>query len=203
VTGQIDGGSPPAAGTPGRVFVVTSTGGTYTVGELYYDNGVSWEVIPVEDGISIKIADDLTGGTLEFNGNHIYVWDADTTTWIDIGPAAGDTQIVKTRRLTIAYTDAGSPVNIGTSIEANSIPLEITYNVLQTFDGTNPIIEVGDATDQDRLSPSNETNLRKAGVQVVDCEYLYGVATQLTALITIGGTPTQGQVRLTVRYAIQ
>lgn len=202
VTGQINGGSPPAAGTAGRIFMCTTTGGSYTAGVLYYDNGVTWEAVPVEDGTSIKIADDLTGGTLEFLGEHIYVWNADSSTWVDIGPAPADTQMVKTRRITLDYTDTGAN-NIGAVIEANSIPLEISLNVLQAFDGTNPIIEFGDGVDADRLGAANESNLKKLGVQVIDCEYLYGIATQLLATLTIGGSPTAGQVRITVRYAIQ
>lgn len=89
VSGQIDGTSPPAAGTFGRVFIVTTAGGAYSLKELWLDNGTSWEQIPIVDGYVITPTIDLLGGTDEYQGGYIYHWDQSTLQWISMGTSGG------------------------------------------------------------------------------------------------------------------
>ena len=200
VTGQIDGGSPPAAGTPGRVFICTTTGGSYTLKYLYYDNGVTWdEVIPGE-GLVVKVTDDLNGGTDEYDADHLYQWDEDGGTWVDIGPVPAETGIMKTAFVTLDYTDTGA--NLLKNVPLGAAVRRIAINVTQVFNGTTPIAEVGDSVDPDRFMPSGKNKLTKVGLYETTHLYIYGAATDVNATITIGGSPSTGQMVVAIDYAL-
>lgn len=200
VTGQINGGAPPAAGTPGRFYVCTTTGGGYTVKYLYFDNGISWiEFIPAA-GKVINVTVDLTGGALEFDGDHAYMWDAEGATWVDIGPSMAPTsKNVLQRTVDIAYTDSGV-INVGAEVSANGRVSGIWINVTQTFNGTTPTLTVGDGGDADRFVTTDEVNLKATGVYKLDASHLYSVLTQVTATL-VPDSSTTGAANITLYYA--
>jgi hypothetical protein len=76
-------------------------------------------------------------------------------------------------------------------------------SVTQAFDGTQPELIVGDATDDDRHMTDKENKLNKVGIYTVDNLYLYGSSTQIIANLTIGGAPTQGQCLVYIEYAVE
>jgi hypothetical protein len=191
VTGQINGGSPPAV-VPGAVYIVTTAGGGYSLKELYYGGAAAWEAITVPEGLKIVVTDALTGGTDEYEADTVYVWDADGATWVMIGPAPGVTGVEKNERLTIDYTDVGDN-NLGSPIPINGIVNKVIVNVTQAFNGTAPLLNIGDAGDADRLMDEVEIDLTTVGRYVVDCYHLYGAATQVLANLAIGGSPSAGQ----------
>jgi hypothetical protein len=199
VTGQIDGGSPPAAGTPGRIFLCTTAGGTYTLDYLYRDDGATWnEIIPVE-GMTIGVTDALSGGTHEFSADHVYIWDLDATQWDDIGPSSGtDAQKVEERAVQVEYTDG--VVAIGSTIPANATVLRARVYVSQAFDGVTPTIVIGDAVDPDRLLKEEENDPETVGLYVVDAYYKYGGSTQLNCTVTTSGA-SQGIATVVVEFA--
>lgn len=201
VTGQIDGGSPPAAGTAGRIYVVTTSGGTYSVNELYRDDGSAWVEITRTEGLRITVTDDLSGGTVEFLGDHVYVWDEDASEWDDIGPAPALTRAVRNERITIDYTDSGDN-NVGAAVPANAIITGVKVSVTQAFDDNSADLIVGDAVDADRFMRAQDVKLKTVGVYEVSNLYLYGVQTQVIANLT-PGTSTQGQALIYVEYGIQ
>lgn len=200
VTGQIDGGSPPAAGTQGRVFVCTTTGGAYTEKNLYYDNGTSWEEIVPQEGLVIKVTDDLTGGNIEFDADHLYMWDADGSTWVDLGPAPSVTKVVRGEWISIDYTDTGA--NLIDTVPANSMAVVTKVNVTQVWDSASPVGEIGDATDPNRLAEDKDINLKKVGVYETGPCHLYGSSTAINFTLTDAGSPTQGQALVYIEYAL-
>lgn len=200
VTGQIDGGSPPAAGTPGRVFICTTAGGSYTLKYLYYDNGSSWDEIIPGEGLTIQVTDDLTGGTDEYIADHLYMWDLDAVTWRDLGPNPAESETNKSKIITIDYTDTG--VNLIKSIPAGAYLTQVKVKVTQVYDGTNPYLEVGDAVDPDRHMTQNQQNLAKVGLYKTEALYLYGAETAVNVTLTVGGTPTQGQCTVMISYIL-
>lgn len=202
VTGQIDGGSPPAAGTPGRIFICTTAGGSYTLKYLYRDTGSAWEeIVPIE-GMVISVTDALTGGTDEYEADHLYLWDADGATWVDLGPSPAVTGVVKTARLTFDYTDTGA--NLIVTVPSGAIATRVMLNVTQAWDVNQPYVEVGDATDADRLMEEKGNDLAKVELYIADCFYLYGASTAINITLTNnGGTPTQGQATVIVQYDLQ
>jgi len=204
VTGQIDGNSPPSAATAGAgaIYVCTTTGGTYTVDLLYRSNGSTWEDIfsgSTPEGLDITVTDDLTSGTVEYQGDHRYVWDEDNTQWVDVGTAVSATTLQRTARLALAF-DTTSPAAIVT-VPDNSRPNRIVVNVTQVFDGTTPTLTIGDTSDPDRLATAVETDLTTAGIYVIDCYHNYATSTAVEAALTVSGA-SQGTAQIEVFYSI-
>lgn len=200
VIGQINGGAPPAAGTPGRLFVCTTTGGAYTVKYIYLDDGVAWvEFIPYA-GMTINVTVNLTGGAIEFTGDHAYMWDADGSNWIDIGPyAATVSKHVMQRSVDIAYTDSGV-INVGAAVSANGRVSGVWVNVTQVFNGTAPTLTVGDAGNASRFALAAEIDLKTVGVYKLDASHFYSVSTQVTTTLTPDSSTT-GAANITLYFA--
>jgi len=200
VTGQINGGSPPAAGTPGRVFVCTTTGGVYTINYLYIDDGAAWvEIIPA-GGQSMGVTIDLTGGAVTFTGDHAYIWDDGGVVWVDIGPssATGSKHVLQ-RTVDIAYTDSGA-INVGAAVSANGRVSGIWVNVTQIFNGIAPTLTIGDAGSATRFALTAETDLKTVGVYKLDVSHLYSISTQVTATL-VPDSSTTGAANITLYYA--
>lgn len=198
VSGQINGGSPPAAGTLGRVFVVTTTGGAYTEKELWRDNGSAWEKLTLTDGMTVGIADALTGGNIEFLANHVYQYDEDTATWKDIGPSSATTSTMKSKWITITYTNTGA--NAICTVPANAQVVRAKVRVTQAFNGTSPSLIIGDAGDTDRHMEAIHVDLTTVGLYEVDLLYLYGSSTAVNATLAVTGSPSTGQCTVELEY---
>jgi hypothetical protein len=199
-SGQIDGGSPPAAGTPGRIFICTTAGGAYTLKYLYRDDGSDWdeEIVPVE-GMIISITDALTGGTDEYLADHLYLWNEDASSWVDIGPGAAASEVVKSSPLQFDYTDSGA--NLIKNVPSGSRIIEVMVNVTQVFDGTTPTAEVGDVSDSDRFMITDEIDLETVGLYTAKNLYLYGASTDVNLTLTVSGA-SQGQATVLLTYAL-
>lgn len=197
-TGQIDGTSPPAV-VNGAIYMCTTSGGAYTAGYLYRGESGSWvEIIPY-NGMRIVVTTALTGGTLQFLGDHMYLWDGDTSVWVDVGPYVIPGQFIKSVRTTLVFNSAGT-VNIGSAVPANARPFRVIINSTQAFNGApRSRVAVGDAGNTSRLAATGDSNLNNTNVHVTDCYYNYGVSTQLTATYTANGA-TQGQAYIEVLY---
>lgn len=200
VSGQIDGGSPPAGSFTGEIRIVTTAGGSFGLKELYRWDGSAWEEVNRPDGLRISITTPLTGGTDEYLGDHVYLWDETGDVWVDVGPTQSVSNIVRARRVTIDFNDADGAINIGDLIPANAIVLRGVANVTQAFDGTNPSLEVGDAGDTDRFAATNEICLDTVGLYKFETYHLYGADTQAIATLVKGAGNTQGQVSLVLEY---
>ena len=201
VTGQINGGSPPAVGTLGTIYLCTTSGGVYTEGYLYRSDGSSWVELVPTTGLKVSVTVALSGGNIEFTADHIYLWDEEGGSWVDVGPAPQGTAIVKTARATLVHTDTGE--NAVVTVPANAIITKVLVNITQIWDGSNVTLEIGDASDPDRLLATAANDLAKLGVCKVDLAHLYGSQTVVNATITNNGdTPSQGQALVVVHYDI-
>ena len=198
VTGQIDGGTPPAAGTPGRIFMCTTAGGTYVLGTLYRDTGSEWEALSSVAGMTIAVTTALTGGTIEFENDSKYIWDADTSTWKFIG-ASVIAEGVQSVHKTLSFTDTGTILL--KEVPAGSIITNVIVIVTQVFDGTTPGLTIGDSVDPDRLLVLDHVDLTALGVYQVIPGYLYGAETVINTTLTTGGSPSTGQMQVVMEYS--
>ena len=203
VTGQIDGGSPPAAGPVGTIYVCTTTGGAYTEKYLYRSDGSTWvEIVPIE-GMVMSITDALTGGNITFQADHLYMWDADGTDWINLGPSAAESGLVKSARLAVAYTDGDDPVQatLIKNLPAGCVVTKVLVNVTQAWGSPLPIMTIGDTSDPDRLAQDKDIDLNKVGLYTLDNAHLYGSATDVNVYIDDNGaTPAAGAALIIVQY---
>jgi hypothetical protein len=200
VIGQIHGGAPPAAGSAGRVYVCTTTGGGYTINHLYFDNGVSWEDVGPAEGQTMAVTDALTGGAVEFLADTTYIWNLDATVWVNIGPSTiTESKHVLKRSADIAYTDTGV-VNIGAAVSGNGRVSGVWINVTQIFNGLAPTLTVGDAGDADRFVATTEVDLKTVGLYKMDASHLFSISTQVYATV-VPDSSTTGAANITLYYA--
>lgn len=202
VTAQIDGGAVVSGSFVGQVAIVTTAGGTYSLKELYYWDGSAWVLINTFEGMRISVTDPLSGGTDTYLGDHLYLWDEDGSVWVDIGPGAGLSNVVRHLRRTITFNDADGVINISNLVPANAIVLKVKQQVSQAFNGTTPTIKIGDAGDDDRFATVLESCIDMVGIYVSETYHLYGTDTQVIATLAKGGS-TAGQVNIVVEYVIQ
>lgn len=203
VTAQIDGTAPPVGAFVGQVAIVTTAGGGFSLKELYSWDGSAWEAINVFEGMRISVTDNLTGGTDTYLADHLYMWDEDGATWVDIGPATSVSNVSKSQRLTITNADADGNINIGAQLPTNAIVQKVSVNVTQAFNGTNPTLEIGDAGDADRFMATDEICLDKVGLYYAQVQHLYGADTQTLANLVKGVGNTQGSASILVDYVTQ
>jgi len=197
VRGQIDGGAIPVSTIAGEVFIVTTTGGGYTVNELYRGDGSSnaWTLIPVAEGQQIVVTDDLVGGSIQFIGDHAYLWDADAVTWVDIGPANAAAELIKTAIYDLAFGDAA--VNVIITPPAFSTVDSIRVRVDTIWDtAATLVIELNGST---VLMPAIEIDLTIGGLYISENfdDNATGLAIQTSYT---QAAATAGAARIIVKY---
>lgn len=182
----------------GDIIIVTTVGATWdTLKRLLRYNGAAWEYLFAggePEGMRISIPDAISGGTDTYLGDHLYMWDADGSVWVDIGPYVAITNV------TYGYTQAlafgtSSPLTIKANATGRAVRVKV--NVTTAFDGTAPTLQVGDAGDTDRLMATTEVNLKAIGLYVSECYYSYAVATDIIATYAADSS-TVGAATITV-----
>lgn len=112
-----------------RFLVVTTPGNGANVGDILFDDGSAsgtMTILPAVEGRTIVITDSLTGGTVTFEPDSIYIWDADNTEWKKIGDIGGVTGAVRTIRYDIDNSaDQDSSDDIPANARVQSVMLVI------------------------------------------------------------------------------
>ena len=162
-----DGSSVPAAGTyTGEYIVCTNAGGSYVIGDLAYDDGTTVTRIPAEEGRQLNVTAAITGTSVSFDADSIYVWDSASSSWIKIGDVGGFTGAIRETTISFTYADDGTAVSASTDIPANAVVLECRVEVQTAFNGTNPTIEVGYSGSTDAFMPSSDNYADEVGTYV-------------------------------------
>ena len=118
---------------------------------------------------------------------------------IDTDVAAALLSNVEARLVQLAYTDTGDN-NIGAVVPEDATFAIVLVQVTTTFDGTTPVLIVGDSGDDNRLMETTDNDLTTAGLYQKAVIYTFPADTQLLANLTIGGTPSQGACDIVVLF---
>jgi len=125
--------------TASRGFVVVTTAGTGAVlGDILYDDGSStgtMSILSAIEGRTIAVTDALTGGTIEFDPDSIYIWDDDGTQWIkigDIGSVTGANRIIRFS-LSTATVDSTTAIPANARITQTWVDITTAYNAGATI----------------------------------------------------------------------
>lgn len=139
VARQADTSATLPSNTGVRGFIVVTTPGTGAViGDILYDDGSgagTTSILAAVEGRTIAVTDSLTGGSITFDADAIYIWDADGSSWIkigDVGSVTGADRIIRfalgtvtidssssipaNARITQAWVDITTPYNAGATI---------------------------------------------------------------------------------------
>jgi hypothetical protein len=201
VTGQIDGGTPPAV-VDGAVYIATTTGGTYTAGRLYYGESSAWNERTPGEGMTIVATDALAGGTLTFAADHLYAWDADASTWDDIGPtpATTETKLLKVVKATINF-DTSTPVNLGSALPVGASVSKFIVDVTTEYDQPSTVV-FGISGSTSELGLAIESNLNAIDTYIIDRYKTYSGGEQIIATLDVGVGATAGAATVEMHYSI-
>lgn len=199
VSGQIDGNSPPAV-VNGSVYICTTTGDSYTAKNYYHGESGSWVEYTPADGLKITVTTALSGGTITFNGDSIYEYDGNSSSWVLIGPSSSLNKVCKTERANLAY-NTSSPLNIGSALSDSSRITKILVDVTQAFNGAAPTLSIGKSGSTSLLAAAAEIDLTAIGLYVIDCLYTTSGSEQMIATY-VASSSSAGVATITMEYSV-
>lgn len=184
-----------------RGFVVVSTAGTGAViGDLLFDDGSNsglMTILPAIEGRTIAITDALTGGTVEFTTDSIYIWDDDGTVWVKVGDVGNVTGAMRVIRYVInnsASQDSATSIDSGNIVHSAQLKLTTSYS-----GGAN--INIGTTADDDLILDQLDNNPQKPAdtIFLVEQDTVWPINSIIRT--TIGGAPGAGAGVVTVIYS--
>ena len=185
---QFDGNTPPDPGdNTGKFGICHTTGGGYTAGEVYYDDGTSLILIPTEVCTMITTRTAI-GGSLQLSANSVYVLEG--STWVNKSVGSSTVQVIE---IPYSYSNFPSTISSSKIVPAGSRILKVTNVVDVAFPVGNPTLRVVvDGTSDLEIMSTSENSQKKAGVY--DVEEVFKVATSNTGPISVilGGTAMSG-----------
>jgi hypothetical protein len=181
ITFDFDGGSAPSAGTNTNEYGFCHTsGGGFTAGYVYFDNGSA--LVRIFHVTHITSTTAVTG-TISLNANGIYA--SEGGSWVLKGDGAGGgepTGMIKTIKVPFAYTN--STVSSTTSIVDGAIITRVDVVKTQAFNGTTPTLKVElDGTSDLELMATTDIDLTST-VQDTTFE-LFGVTSSNEGVIKL------------------
>jgi hypothetical protein len=185
------------ANTGVRGWVVVSTAGTgAAIGDVLYDNGTStgdMVIVAASEGRTIAVTDALTGGTVTFQADTVYVWDADGSAWVEIGgPGTG---AIKEVRYIIDNSAAQDSVAV---IPANAIITECTVKITTPY-SAGATITVGSTSTATMCQATTDNNPLAANLYTVPQDTAWE-ATASVVRTAVANTPAAGAGVIIVKY---
>lgn len=188
------------ANTGVRGYVVVSTAGSgAAIGDLLFDDGSgagNMSILTAVEGRTIAVTDTLSGGTVSFDADSIYIWDADGTQWVKIGDIGSVTGAIRMIRFTISNAAAQNSVN---SIPQNARVRRAWLEVTTPYSG-GASISLGYTGATTAFMGTGDNTPQKAAAYEVDQDTQ--VPTAQTVLVTVGGAPAAGAGVVIVEFSL-
>lgn len=199
VTAQISGASalPTNSGVE-HFIVVTTTGGTGTIGQLYWDDGSgsgNVQIVAATSGMMIVCTQAFSGGTITLAGDTLYIWDAGTSAWT----LAGGSTSGAVREIRFAVTNAASQSS-ATTIPANAIVNDVKLDVTTPY-SAGATVSIGQTGSASLLQATGDNLATVAGIYDVEQDTAWG-ASALAVLVTVAGAPAAGAGQVVVQYSV-
>lgn len=121
-------------------------------------------------------------------------------TAIDTDVAAALLSNVESRVVALAYTDTGDN-NLGAVLPAGANVIAAFVQVGTLFDGTTPVLKIGDAVDDDGVMLTTDNDLTTVGLYTKAQITNFASSAQLLANLTIGGSPSQGACDIVILFS--
>ena len=199
---SFDGASAPAAGTnTGTYGICHTSGGAYTAGQVYYDDGTTLRATKIHVGTRITTGSAVTG-TVSLNANGVYAAHSSTApfSWTLKGDGmAGGTGIVKTIEVPI---DTSASKSSTSSIPDGAEVLRVLTKITTEYDNAAAIAVIVDGTSDLTIQPTDENDPSVAGMYVSEVED--GAITSDTegpVTVTVSNTPSTGAGTVIIEFA--
>lgn len=201
VSQQFDGNDPlPSNSATEQFYVVSSTGANATIGQLVWDDGSSSgtaTVLATLDGRSIFTTIAFAGGTVTFQANAYYVWDAVTSAWLlESTPfALGAVRVIR-----YALTNANGSQDSATQVPAGAYVLRAYIEVVTPYSG-GATLKLGQSGSLSLLMATTDVKPQAAGIYQVPQDTSWG-GTALAVRTTVAGAPAAGAGFAVVEYTV-
>ena len=200
VTAQISGATALPNNSGVEHFIVVSTSGvTGTIGQLYWDDGSGAGVvtiIPATSGMMIICTQALSGGTVTFKADTLYVWDTTAVAWTAASGAGASGSI---REIRMPITNAASQSST-TQIPANAVVSDVKLQITTPYSG-GATISIGQTGTVALLMATTDNTPQTAVIYDIEDDITWG-ASALAVLVTVAGAPAAGAGFVVVSYSV-
>jgi len=203
VTDQFDGDDPLPSNTAVRRFlVVSTTGANASIGDLIFDNGTNTgtaEVLTAIEGRTIAVTDALSGGTVSFDPDSIYLWDDDGSAWVKIGDVGSVTGALRAIRYTInnsATQDSTSQIPANARVVSTKLVISTPYSGGATISIGQP----GNLTLL-QATTDNQPQATAGDIFEVEGDIAWGGSAAVVRT-TVGGAPAAGSGAVFVVFSV-
>ena len=195
-------GSIPSNTAVRRLLVVTTAGTGAALGDLLFDDGSSaglMEILAAVNGRTIAILTALTGGTITFEAEAIYIWDADASSggvqWVKVGDIGSVSGASRHIRFVLGTATADS----ASFIPANARILRCDVQVTTQYNG-GATVSVGPAAGTvDLIQATGDNNPQAGGTPNTyarEQDTDWGVATAAVRATVTGASAGAGVVNV-------
>jgi len=191
-----DGGSAPAAGSNTDKYGLCHTsGGAYTAGVLYFDDGTSLVAITHDDSrLAVNRAGAISG-TVSMLDDHLYIYDITTDAWTAVGPF-DESSLGAVKAVKVDATTSTSSSSV--SIPSGSIVMKASLDVTTSYPvGTT--IELGISSSAALFMTSSQNRPFKTRLYIVEQTTMMSTSEPLQ--VTISGTPASGASSAVILYS--
>jgi len=199
---SFDGAAPPAGGAnTGSYGFCHTSGGSYTQGQVVYDNGTSLDLIDIYKMHCINTNSTAITGAISLIANGTYQAEASTAPYSWTLKGDGTVSNVGALRLVRIPIALAATTDSTTSIPANATVMEVQTNVTSVYSaGTTIAVAVNGSTP---LSIQDATKNNPEATHTYVTQDLLPVASANAGVVrvTITGSPAAGAGEVIVSYA--
>jgi len=185
-----------------RGFVVVTTAGNGAViGDVLYDDGSNsglMTILAAVEGRTITTTDNLTGGTISFDADSIYIWDEDGTAWVksgDVGNISGAVREIRFILDNTAQQDSTTVMPANARVHYCGIEITTSYS-----GGAN--IAVGTTAIVNAFQATTDNNAQTSSDQIFAVQQDTDVGAASVVRVTVNGAPAAGAGVVVVRYSL-
>lgn len=186
-----------------KYIIVTTTGVNASIGQVLWDNGLNdgntVTVLGPTNGMCVAIQAALSGGTITFQTDSIYIWDNPSTTWIkigDIGSVTGAIRLIRYAITNAATQDSTSTIPTTAFIVKSRLQLTTPYSGGATISVGQP-----GATTAFMLTTDNDPVGYAANDAFEVPQDTAAVSPANVVRTTVGGSPAAGAGIVSVWYS--
>lgn len=199
---SFDGGTAPAAGTNTDTYGFCHTsGGAYTAGQIYYDDGTTLRATKVHVGTRITTGSAITG-TVSLNANGVYAAHSATApySWTLKGDGmAGGTGVTKVIEVPI---DTSASKSSTSSIPDGAQVLRVSTKITTAYDNSATIEVLVDGTSDLVIQPTTENDPSTVNMYVSEVENGNITASnEGVVTVNVGNTPSAGAGTVLIEFA--
>jgi hypothetical protein len=202
VSRQVDGDTTPTNTATRGHIIVNSNGTAADIGDVWFDDGSSSgnaELLTAVEGRTVAITDALTGGTVSWDADSIYIWDTDPATdvWVKIGDIGSLSGAIREIRYVI---DNSATQDSTLAIPANNRIVFCSVEVTTSYSG-GATISVGNTATADLFMGTTQNNPQAAPGNIYEVGQDTGQGGSATVVrTTVAAAPAAGAGVVVVRF---